>query len=104
LEDSVEQSNSLIDIEKDINRSFPYHPYFNVAEFGNIGQKALRNVLAAYSVQNPVVGYCQSMNFMVGFLLMVSGSREKETFWVFNAFVAEHKVDPPFMDGLTGFY
>ena len=73
-------------------------------KFGNIGQRALRNVLAAYSVKNPQVGYCQSMNFMVGFLLMVSGSREKECFWVFNSLVSKNSEPPPFMDGLTGFY
>ena len=44
------------------------------------------------------------MNFMVGFLLMVSGGREKECFWVFNSLVAKHVKEPPFMDGLTGFY
>ena len=53
---------------------------------------------------NAEVGYCQSMNFMVGFLLMVSGGREKESFWVFNAIVSNHLVEPPYMDGLTGFY
>ena len=36
----------------------------------------------------PDVGYCQSMNFIAGYLLMVSGSREKEVFWVFAAFLS----------------
>lgn len=50
-----------------------------------MGQTQLRNVLEAYSVYKPEVGYCQSMNFLAGFILMVSGGQEKETFWFFYA-------------------
>ena len=79
------KSKPIHDIEKDVNRTFPQHPYFNIENKGTFGQKTLKNVLGAYSVNDEIVGYCQSMNFMVGFLLMVSGGREKETYWVFNA-------------------
>jgi hypothetical protein len=34
------------------------------------GQAALRNVLIAYATHNPTVGYCQSMNFLAGLLLL----------------------------------
>ena len=34
------------------------------------GRCALRRVLAAYSLHNPVVGYCQGLNFVAGCLLM----------------------------------
>jgi hypothetical protein len=40
---------------------------------------------------------------MVGFILMVSGGQEKETFWVFNALLQKRK-EVPDMDGLRGFY
>lgn len=43
------------------------------------------NVLQVFSVYNEKVGYCQSMNFMVGFILMVCGGDEKEAFWLFSA-------------------
>jgi hypothetical protein len=43
------------------------------------------------------------MNFMVGFILMVSGCREKESFWLFAALL--HQTDkPPRMAGLNGLY
>ena len=41
---------------------------------------------------------------MVGFLLMVSGNREAETFQVFNGLVSNHVHLEPYMDGLTDFY
>ena len=43
------------------------------------------------------------MNFLAGFILMVSGGREKESFWVFCALM-EKRLCPPIMDGLTDFF
>jgi len=40
---------------------------------------------------------------MVGFLLMVSGGREKESYWVFSALMQKRK-EIPVMDGLRGMY
>ena len=79
------------DIERDVNRTFPHHRYFSNTEGGSgeIGQKALGNVLTAYAVYNPEVGYCQGMNFMAGFLLIVSGSREKESFCLLTALLSQ---------------
>jgi hypothetical protein len=48
----------LHDIDKDLNRTFPAHPYFSFDKYGIIGQKALRNILSAYAVYKPEVGYC----------------------------------------------
>lgn len=84
-----EDGSWLHDIDKDLNRTFPAHPYFSFEKYGIIGQKALRNILAAYAVYMPEVGYCQSMNFIAGLILMVSGSREKEAFWVLTALLTE---------------
>ena len=44
------------------------------------------------------------MNFIVGFALMVSGSREKESFWFFCALLTKHKITEPIMGGLNGFF
>lgn len=44
------------------------------------------------------------MNFIVGFILMVSGSREKESFWFFCALLTKHKIREPVMCGLNGFF
>lgn len=73
------------DILKDISRTFPDQPYFKNDEFGEWGQEQLKNILEAYSVYRPDVGYCQSMNFLAGFILMISGGLEKDSFWFFNA-------------------
>ena len=42
-------------IDLDLHRTFPEHPYFQA----NIGREKLRRVLIAYSIRNPAVGYCQ---------------------------------------------
>ena len=64
------------DIAKDIDRTFPGHELFESRE----GQEALRRCLLAYSVHNPTVGYCQSMNFIAGMLLIFM--QEEDAFWV----------------------
>lgn len=74
---------TLYDIKKDLHRSFPGHPYFDTDLYGDIGQKSLLNVLQAYSIFNKKVGYCQSMNFVVGFILLINGGNEREAFWFF---------------------
>ena len=68
----------ITDISKDVYRTFPAQPYFSTLEGGSgeQGQKALGNILRSYAAYEPIVGYCQGMNFMAGFTLLVSGSRE----------------------------
>ncbi|CAN0205834.1 unnamed protein product [Discosporangium mesarthrocarpum] len=43
----------------------------------------MRRVLRAYGLHNPEVGYCQGMNFLVGFLLEVVA--EEASFWLLAA-------------------
>ena len=45
----------------------------------------LKNILLAYSVRNPQVGYCQSMNFLCAMLLLYL--EEEQAFWVLAALV-----------------
>ena len=73
------------DIRKDVHRTFPDEPYLSSSEFGFLGQNQLYNVLMAISNYFPQVGYCQGMNFLVAFLLLISGGNELETFWLFVA-------------------
>lgn len=49
-------------------RTFPNHTYF-MSPFGP-GQLALYNLLKAYSLLDPEVGYCQGLCFIAGVLLL----------------------------------
>lgn len=53
-------------ITRDLHRTFPHHPYFQSA----IGQESLFNVVKAYSLYDPEVGYCQGLSFVAGPLLL----------------------------------
>ncbi|CAH0479286.1 unnamed protein product [Peronospora belbahrii] len=80
-----------MEIEKDLPRTFPLalrnsmRQSQELAEGDNFGE--LRRVLQAYSLRNPAVGYCQSMNFLAAVLLQNMG--EEEAFWVLAAIVEE---------------
>ena len=39
-------------------------------------------MLLAFSVQNPRIGYCQSMNFLAAALLLALDRSEEKAFWV----------------------
>lgn len=67
-------------IERDISRCFPDHIMF--AKGNGEGQTMLRNVLRAYAVHNPEIGYCQGMGMIVGMLLMHMS--EEEAFWMLH--------------------
>lgn len=53
-------------IQKDINRTFPSHKFFQ----GAIGQEGLFMVCKAYSLYDPDVGYTQGLAFIVATLLL----------------------------------
>ncbi|XP_057670519.1 TBC1 domain family member 1 isoform X1 [Diorhabda carinulata] len=52
----------------DLGRTFPNHSYFS-SPLGP-GQLALFNLLKAYSLLDPDVGYCQGLSFVAGVLLL----------------------------------
>lgn len=78
-------------IKIDISRTFP-----ETEKFDDSHQNKLLRILSAYSNFNLDVGYCQGMNFIAGLLLLVSGSNEEETFWMFVQLME--------LRGLKGFY
>lgn len=66
---------ALIDI--DITRTFP-----EIDAFDRQVQKKLQRVLNAYANLAPHVGYCQGMNFVTGFIFLVSNfAPEEECFY-----------------------
>jgi len=65
-------------IERDLHRNFPTHEMFGGA-YERIGQAELFRVLKAYSVLNPVDGYCQAMAPVAGLLLMTMPA--EQAFW-----------------------
>lgn len=61
-------------------RTFPHHDFFTDGQ--GIGQENLFNVLKAYSLYDPQVGYCQGLPFVVAVLLLNVSS----PFLYFNLF------------------
>ena len=87
-------SQPVHEIDKDLHRSLPEHPFYQTA----LGIEMLRRVLTAYSWRNPHVGYCQSMNIITAvFLLFMS---EEETFWLLTV-VCEEMMPEYYSSPLT---
>ncbi|TVY37362.1 GTPase-activating protein, partial [Lachnellula subtilissima] len=80
-------------IERDLNRTFPDNIRFKpdtppgrdfqaAPEVETPMLQALRRVLQAFSIFNPKIGYCQSLNFLAGLLLLFM--EEEKAFWMLN--------------------
>ncbi|ESZ92541.1 hypothetical protein SBOR_7067 [Sclerotinia borealis F-4128] len=84
-------------IERDLNRTFPDNIKFkpdpppvsekrssqpSIKEPETPMLKALRRLLQAFSIYNPRIGYCQSLNFLAGLLLLFM--EEEKSFWMLN--------------------
>jgi hypothetical protein len=65
-------------VMKDVDRTFTTHPMFKDPE--GPGVAALKNILLAYAIRNPAIGYCQSENFLAAFLLLFYD--EEAAFWM----------------------
>ncbi|KXL44436.1 hypothetical protein M433DRAFT_155647 [Acidomyces richmondensis BFW] len=98
-------------IERDLNRTFPDNVRFKPdptvmsdAQAGAGGGKkrgfnaepetpiikALRRVLQAFAVHNPSIGYCQSLNFIAGLLLLFLDEDEEKAFTLLEIVTSEH--------------
>ncbi|XP_044045634.1 growth hormone-regulated TBC protein 1-A [Siniperca chuatsi] len=92
--------NLMETICTDLNRTFPDNVQFHKTSSPCL-QKALYNVLLAYGHHNPTVGYCQGMNFIAGYLLIITKDEEK-SFWLMDALLGRILPDyySPAMLGL----
>lgn len=85
-DDTLPEEDFMGQIDKDLHRTFPDHPLLME---GSDGKKKLRRMLGGYAMRNPVVGYCQGLNFLAAvFLLLYDGdTEEEEAFWCFVSLV-----------------
>ncbi|XP_069745633.1 growth hormone-regulated TBC protein 1-A isoform X2 [Narcine bancroftii] len=70
---------------RDINRTFPDNIQFRSSANPCL-QQPLFNVLLAYGNHNKTIGYCQGMNFVAGYLLIVTKDEEK-SFWLLDSLI-----------------
>ena len=83
-------------ISRDISRTFPRHQQFRVT--GGLGQRSMFQVLRAYSVYNPAVGYCQGMGYICALLLCYLN--EEDAFWTMVSLMQKHEMEGLYREGL----
>ncbi|XP_053397365.1 USP6 N-terminal-like protein [Mercenaria mercenaria] len=81
-------------IDLDVNRTYRNHIMFR--ERYGVKQQALFHVLAAYSMYNTEVGYCQGMSEIAALLLMYLN--EEDAFWALSQLFTDKR------HGMHGFF
>ena len=82
----------------DVSRTFPEHPYFDTGK----GVDSLRTVLQCYACHNPNVGYCQSLNFLVGMMLLFMN--EEDSFWLLATVLEKLLPSDYYTKSMIGIY
>ncbi|GBC03589.1 hypothetical protein RclHR1_00520041 [Rhizophagus clarus] len=85
-------------IQRDLARTFPGVELFK--EENGHGQTMLWNILKAYSLYDPLVGYCQGLGFLVGPLLM--NMPETQAFCVFVRLMETYDMRTMFTLNMEG--
>jgi hypothetical protein len=80
----TEYTPSQRDILKDVGRTWTS----NIVHMDDAFRLQLKNVLMSYSIRNPQIGYCQSMNFITGLFLLFLD--EESAFWLLATLVLLH--------------
>ncbi|KAF8332648.1 RabGAP/TBC [Cantharellus anzutake] len=85
-------------IMRDLGRTFPHHAFFMDGK--GIGQENLFNVLKAYSLYDPEVGYCQGLAFIVAILLL--NMPDEEAFCVFVRLMQSYNLRSIYLPEMPG--
>ncbi|KAL8642333.1 MAG: hypothetical protein Q9228_000955 [Teloschistes exilis] len=93
LETSELSSNDVESIERDLHRTFPDNIHFKPDHAAQRSSEttllsSLRRVLQAFAIYRPQIGYCQSLNFLAGLLLLFLP--EEKTFWMLHIITTDH--------------
>eukprot|EP00041_Stephanoeca_diplocostata_P020589 m.463911 g.463911 ORF g.463911 m.463911 type:complete len:391 (-) comp21613_c0_seq5:98-1270(-) len=75
------QNQHFIDIDKDVTRTAEGKNTFAATA---TGRASLKRILKAYALRNPVLGYCQSLSYIVEALMFVL-TNEEDIFWCVGA-------------------
>ncbi|KAJ8667570.1 hypothetical protein QAD02_009233 [Eretmocerus hayati] len=87
-------STEIRQIDADVARQ--YRDHINYRERYSLKQRSMFYVLAAYSMYNMEVGYCQGMSVLAGLLLLYMD--EEEAFWGLSVLLTDKKYS------MHGFY
>ena len=88
-------SPDIHQIDLDLNRTFPTTKHFNAEH-----KLSLRRILVCVSLYEPLVGYVQGMNFLVGSLLWHTS--ECKAFWLMVSLLKKYKLEMNYIPGLPG--
>ena len=87
-------------IDQDLHRTFPSHP----AMRSESTRAQLRRVLVALARASPQRGYCQSMNYVSAFALMVFQADEENAFWLLHTALASKAPPELYSRDLQGLH
>lgn len=73
-------------IEKDLERTFPGHPFF----MNQFHLQSLKELLINTVRLNPELGYCQGMNSVAGVFLLVSSNNVTESSFMMHTFIHKY--------------
>ncbi|EFA78179.1 RabGAP/TBC domain-containing protein [Heterostelium album PN500] len=85
------------EIKLDLDRTFPNHLLSNDETF----KEKIQNILFVYSINNPNVGYCQSLNYISYILLLIIEDGKGRSFWCLN-YIADKILPDYFTHTMLG--
>ncbi|KAL0219212.1 hypothetical protein P9112_004865 [Eukaryota sp. TZLM1-RC] len=80
----LRRSTASDQIDLDLDRTFPEHESFQT----DVYRVRLRRVLTSFAYKDRDIGYVQSLNYLVGMLLLVM--EEEQAFWVLVAVIEDY--------------